>query len=243
MTPHSMSSTDSVEPSSSSQLWGNEIWFEEVSWFTLAQLLWVKLSGSPMSYGQLHYIVSAPLLPVSSRRDPSGYRKGLPAPVERSGIYEMELVMDPARGILLLGEVYGKPGDHAWQPERVYERLLECSAVLTEFFQYELLGDHSTLFSPGHVLILRDGDRSQLAASSLPKGVSIITHDELSTIQHHLHHVLDEHVQQADVPFGSYGHVVISALRNISNNSRGEIGGFRSADEIYDVPRLPAWLR
>lgn len=237
-----MSSSGIVELSSPSLPWGDELWCEDESWFTLAQLLWVKLFGSSMSYGQLHYIISAPLLPTSSAVY-AGYRRKSPSQDDRSSVYEMELVMDATRGILLIGEVYGQPGDRVWKPERIYERLLELGAVLIEFFQHELLGDRAVLFSPGYALILRDVERKELAAGSLLNGVNIITRDELSTIHHHLNSFMDDHAQGVEIPFHSYGHVVISALRNISNNSQGEIAGFRTADEIYQVPRLPAWLR
>ncbi len=243
MTPHSMSSSNFVELSSTSLPWGAEIWREDESWFTLAQLLWVKLFTSPMSYGQLHYIISAPLIPMVSSPNNADYRRRTMVRDDRSKIYEMELIMDPTRGILLIGEVYGQPGDRVWRPEKIYRRLIELSAVLTEFFQHELLGEKAALFSPGYALILRDVDRDQLPACSSLYGVNTITRDELSTIHLHLNRLMNHHANEMEIPFRSYGHVVIEALRNISNNSQGEIAGFRTADEIYQAPRLPAWLR
>lgn len=238
-----MSSSDFLARNTTSQPWGEEIWREDESWFTLAQLLWVKLFGSSMSYGQLHYVMSAPIWTSPASQSNVEKQNRVSANQTRSRTYEMELVMDSMRGVLLISEVYGQPGDSVWQPEKIYGRLLDLGSVLVEFFQRELFGDKALLFSPGHVLILRDVERNQLSLGNSLNGVNTVTRDELGAIKSHLDYFMDEHAQNLEIPFRSHGHVVISTLRNIANNSQGEVGGFRTADEIYEAPRLPAWLR
>lgn len=241
MKSHSTGLCDAIR-SAKSLPWGDEIWHEDERWFTLAQLLWVKLYNSSMSYGQLSYVVTAPLLPSRSRPWSASATSNPQPRRMRSQVYEMELIMDPERGILLIGEVYGKPGDRVWRPEQIYGRLFELGIVLQEFLQRELAGTQS-LFSPGYALILRDTERSCTEIHEKLGQLNIITRDELSTIHHRINAIMEKHSHGLEVPFHSYGHMVIEIIRNIEENSLGELGGFRSPEDIYQVPRLPAWLR
>ncbi|MBA2664766.1 MAG: hypothetical protein H0U74_20935 [Bradymonadaceae bacterium] len=150
--------------------------------------------------------------------------------------------MAPRRGILLIGEVYGRPNDALWNPKRVLDELRQLRSLMLE----RILQDpawRGRELGVGYAIVVRDTERSDLPAIAAIDPLSLITRDELPHVACRLSDIMDYHAASAGIDFASFGAALIDAVRDIGADSYGQLGDFLVPEDIYDAPELPTWLR